>query len=48
MEQSPESTSLINAFRQVMKSTFKLTENGTNTIISYMQKRPTIVKLFKI
>lgn len=48
MEQSPESTSLINAFRKVMKITFKLTENGPNTIMSYMQKRPTIVKLFKI
>ena len=48
MEQSPESTSLINEFRKVMKSTFKPTENGTNIIISYMQKRPTIVKLFKL
>ena len=48
MEQSPESTSLINAFHKVMKSTFKLTENGTNIIISYMQKRPAMIKLFKI
>ena len=48
MEQSPESTSLINAFRKVMKSTFKLTENGTKIIISYMRKRPAMIKLFKI
>ena len=48
MEQSPESTSLINEFRKVMKSTFKSTENSTNIFISYMQKRPTIVKLFKL
>ena len=47
MEQSPESTSLTNVFRKVMKSTSKLTEKRTNIIIS-KQKKPTGVKLFKI